>query len=176
MRLPAIDRLLLLVRRTALLNGRRSDPLVLAGALIQDANGRYLLLHRNTSTVQWWEVPGGKVEAGEGLWEAAKRELAEELNTSIEPIEELGTGEFDYDGRVLKYTWYVARITRGDPVVVETERFDEARYFTLDEAEGLSEPSPSLRKLLELHRQKLQLIATTRRFDLTPSPVGISER
>ncbi len=53
---------------------RQASPLPLAGALIADADGRLLLVHRNTPEMTWWEVPGGKVEAGEDPWQAAQRE------------------------------------------------------------------------------------------------------
>ncbi len=35
----------------------------------------------------WWEFPGGKFEPGEGAAEAAVREIREELQCEIEPVE-----------------------------------------------------------------------------------------
>ena len=44
----------------------------------------------------WWEFPGGKMEAGKTPEEALKREIREELSTEISIDELLCTVEYDY--------------------------------------------------------------------------------
>jgi len=60
-------------------------PVHVAVAVIQDEQGRVLLSRRPEHAHQGglWEFPGGKVEPGEGLSAALKREITEELGLDI---------------------------------------------------------------------------------------------
>jgi 8-oxo-dGTP diphosphatase len=44
----------------------------------------------------FWEFPGGKLEAGEMIEETLKREMLEEFNLLVEPKYELMNYDFDY--------------------------------------------------------------------------------
>ena len=59
---------------------------VAVGVLI-DGQGRFLLTSRPAGKVYagYWEFPGGKVEAGESIEAALRRELHEELGITIGP-------------------------------------------------------------------------------------------
>jgi 8-oxo-dGTP diphosphatase len=62
----------------------RARKLVVA-ALVRDADGRVLLTRRRADQPMpnLWELPGGKVEAGESPEEALAREIAEELGCAV---------------------------------------------------------------------------------------------
>lgn len=64
-------------------------PIVGVGAVIVD-NGRALLVRRGTEPLKGeWSIPGGVVELGETLREAAAREAKEETGLEVEPGEVL---------------------------------------------------------------------------------------
>jgi 8-oxo-dGTP diphosphatase len=70
---------------------------VAVGVLI-DAQGRFLLTSRPEGKVYagWWEFPGGKLECGESVAAALRRELHEELGITIGTVQPWNTTRMDY--------------------------------------------------------------------------------
>jgi 8-oxo-dGTP diphosphatase len=60
-------------------------PVDVAVGVLIDAHGRFLLTSRPAGKVyaDYWEFPGGKLEAGESIEQALRRELHEELGITI---------------------------------------------------------------------------------------------
>ena len=68
---------------------------VVAAVIVHD--GRVFTTQRGYGDWKdYWEFPGGKVEAGETCEEALKREILEELETEVSVDEYLCTVEYDY--------------------------------------------------------------------------------
>ena len=66
-------------------------------AIIFDEQGRIFATQRGYGDWKdWWELPGGKMEAGETSQQALKREIHEELDAEIEVGELLRTIDYDY--------------------------------------------------------------------------------
>jgi len=77
--------------------GERQAVDVAVGVLI-DAEGRFLLTSRPEGKVYagYWEFPGGKLEAGESVEAALRRELHEELGITIATAEPWNVTLMDY--------------------------------------------------------------------------------
>ena len=74
------------------------EPVEVAVGVLVDGDGRFLLTSRPTDKVYagYWEFPGGKLEAGESVEQALRRELHEELGITIGPAQPWKTELFDY--------------------------------------------------------------------------------
>jgi 8-oxo-dGTP diphosphatase len=77
----------------------------------------------------WWEFPGGKIEAGETREAALIREIQEELNTEIAVEELIKTVEWDYPDFHLVMHCFRCSIRSGDLTLNEHEA---ARWLTAE--------------------------------------------
>jgi len=68
-------------------NAESRRPVDVAVGVLIDGDGNFLLTSRPAGKVYagYWEFPGGKVEAGESIETALRRELHEELGITIGP-------------------------------------------------------------------------------------------
>lgn len=73
-------------------------PVDVAVGILMDTQGRFLLTSRPPGKVfeGYWEFPGGKLEPGETVEQALRRELQEEIGVTIGPTRVWRTEEFDY--------------------------------------------------------------------------------
>ena len=117
---------------------------------LQRENRLLLVLRGRAPSFGYYAFPGGRVEAGETLEEAARRELAEETGLQVgalSPLVRLPVegDEVDYDLQV-----FFGRHAGGEPVAADDAA--EASFFTLAEMEAL----PVLDSVLEVGRGLLQ--------------------
>jgi A/G-specific adenine glycosylase len=86
--------------------------LVVVAAVIREG-GKVLIAQRPPDKLMagMWEFPGGKVETGEELGQALKREIDEELSVTIKVGKELGTYQHAYTHfRVTVHTFYCRKL------------------------------------------------------------------
>lgn len=69
----------------------------------------------------WWEFPGGKIEAGESPEAALAREIREELATEITVGSCIGTIEYDYPAFHLSMRCYRCTVISGKMELLEHE-------------------------------------------------------
>jgi 8-oxo-dGTP diphosphatase len=119
-------------------------PLVGVGAIIIE-DGRVLLVKRGHPPLAGeWSIPGGVLEVGETLREAAIREAREETCLRVEPADLLGVydrvSRDDDGGTVYHYVLidFLCRRVGGEARAADDA--DEVRWFTLEEAGELALP------------------------------------
>ncbi|MGW6745394.1 (deoxy)nucleoside triphosphate pyrophosphohydrolase [Streptomyces sp. NPDC055025] len=106
-----------------------SDRVVVAGAVYD--RGRLLAARRSAppELAGRWELPGGKLEPGEGPEQALVRELREELGVETQPVERI-PGEWPLKPGYVLQVW-TARLLSGEPLPLEDH--DELRWLGPDE-------------------------------------------
>lgn len=121
------------------------DPVVCAGAVVRDPEGRLLLMRRgHAPAIGTWSLPGGRVEPGETAEQAAAREVREETGLDV-AIGELLASVAIW-GSYLVHD-FAATVTGG--TLRAGDDADDVGWFTTSELEAL-ELSPGL--LDELRR------------------------
>jgi ADP-ribose pyrophosphatase YjhB (NUDIX family) len=122
----------------------RSEParpiLAVSAAILRD--GKVLMVRRaRPPALGLYTLPGGRVELGETVHEAVRREIREETALTVEPLGLAGTREAirrDKDGGIEGHfviLCFAARWVSGE-LKLNTE-LDDARWLTLDRLAAL---------------------------------------
>ncbi len=70
-----------------------------------------------------WEFPGGKVEVGESPEHCIQREILEELNLIIRPVERLKDYFFDYNDFQITLIPFIADLVSGEIRLAEHQQY-----------------------------------------------------
>lgn len=107
-------------------DGGPDRPLVevAVGVLLQP-DGRFLLTSRPEGKVYagYWEFPGGKVEAGETVEQALRRELTEEIGLVIGAVEPWRVELVDYPHALVRLNFCKVREWTGELHMREGQTF-----------------------------------------------------
>ncbi len=117
------------------------SPIVGVGALIVE-DGRVLLVKRGHPPLKGeWSVPGGAVEIGETLREAAAREACEETSLTVQVMDLLGVYDRvlrDPEGRTLYHYVlidFLCQRVQGEALAAGDA--EQVRWYTPEEAANL---------------------------------------
>jgi 8-oxo-dGTP diphosphatase len=107
------------------------------GAIIVNEDGEVFMARRGkkaTNERGMWEFPGGKVEFGEKLKDAVRREIKEEFDIEIEVIDLLDVVDhiLPDEGQHWVSPSYVCRLVAGEPRIVEPDKCDEICWYRID--------------------------------------------
>lgn len=107
---------------------------LIAWLVVQDESGRVLLGRRDGTSYMngLWGLPGGRVERGEALMDAAVREVEEEMGLSVEmtSLKPLSVSRFDIDGMQGTDFLFLTRKWAGEPTPLD--KTSEVGWFAPD--------------------------------------------
>ena len=93
---------------------------------VRRARGMHLAGH--------WEFPGGKIEPGETAEDCIIREIFEELNIRIRPVEKLIPVEHHYPGKSIRLIPFICDIIKGQ---IQLAEHAESRWVKSSELASL---------------------------------------
>jgi 8-oxo-dGTP diphosphatase len=129
------------------------SPSLMVDAIVEK-EGKILLVKRKKDPFKdKWSFPGGKVDSGERVEDAIKRELLEETSLTVEPTDILGVySDPDRDPRGHRVTTvFISKVEAGEPE--EGDDAASAQWFPInDEIELAFDHN----KLLNHYRQWLK--------------------
>ena len=104
-------------------------------AIIRDGEKIFATQRGYGAWKDYWEFPGGKIEAGESPEEALRRETREELDTEIVVGEKFTSIAYDYPEFHLSMDCFLAEVKTGNLVLKEHEA---ARWLEKDELDNVN--------------------------------------
>lgn len=100
-------------------------PIDVAVGILMQANGDVLLAQRPDGKpyAGYWEFPGGKVESGEALFDALRREFREELGIGILSAQPWCCVDHVYPHAHVRLHFFISRQWNGEPQSLEGQAF-----------------------------------------------------
>ncbi|ABL79051.1 NUDIX hydrolase [Thermofilum pendens] len=126
---------------------------VAAVSCVVKKGGKFLLVKRGKDPGRGlWAFPGGVIEAGEGVFDAAKRELYEETGLSANPLGVVGVTEVIHtDGGRVKHHYVILSVLFDEESLEGSPRaggdVEEVAWMSLDEILGRGDVVASVKAL-----------------------------
>ena len=112
------------IKQQASTHAATASPVDVAVGILMKPNGDVLLACRPEGKpyAGYWEFPGGKVESGESIVDALKREFAEEIAVHIQSAEPWCGVEHVYPHAHVRLHFYISRDWLGEPRALEGQQ------------------------------------------------------
>ncbi len=127
-------------------------PIPAVGVAVISENDRLLMIKRGKPPAMGlWSVPGGTIELGETVFDAARREVFEETSLLCNPCKIFDAIDAIYkddDGKLLYHyiiLYVVARCEEKPPIARDDAL--EAGWFSIDEIKNFSTPGKTYQLL-----------------------------
>lgn len=136
-------------------------PIVAVGGVIINKENKVLLVKRSKPPNQGlWAIPGGKVEFGETIFDAVRREMKEETNLDVIPKDLLAIIEIIKEGVHYVILDFICETKAGE--LKPSSDASDAKFFSIDEIRNLP-VSPTTIEMLDRYlrrREKIPLFIT----------------
>lgn len=133
-----------------------NTPIPAVGVFIMDQNGIYLIKKARGIFKDEWCTPGGKIEYGEDIISALKREVREEINISIDNIQFITYEESvqrDERGDIIfHFVFFNFKATYCSGDFVASDDALEVKYINFRELSNYIVSAPTIRTLKLLNK------------------------
>lgn len=114
--------------------------IVVSKVLIRNDDGEFLVVKEHEEQEKdeagKWELPGGRMKYGESRFEAAEREMLEEVGVEVSDPEDVVRIEVESDHLVNCYIIYFHEWS-GEPEIQNENHFSELKWVTAEEFIGM---------------------------------------
>lgn len=119
------------------------------GAVVSDVDGRIVVVRRGQAPARGlWSLPGGRVEAGETLAEAVRREVKEETGLDVDVQQVIGRIDIPHGTLVYDVTDFAATVVGATSPLRAGDDAIDARWVTRPDLAAL-DTTPGLVDTLE---------------------------
>lgn len=127
---------------------KKTEKIQVAVGILFDEEGRVYVQRRPEKGLMGglWEFPGGKVEAGESIEDALRRELKEEMGVSVENVEDFMRLKHAYTRFQVDLRAYTARVSANSMVNTELEH----KWVKSEDLKDLPFPAANVRLIKRL--------------------------
>lgn len=123
------------------------------GAIIENEKNEIFCALRSPemSLANYWEFPGGKIEAGEIPEQALKREIQEEFACTIQVGAKVEDTTYEYEKVIVRLETYKAKLVDGQPTALEHAATKWVKRDELTQLNFAPADIPAVEKIAKEH-------------------------